>query len=163
MQSSSNRKNSDTEIHNLNQKLVLHMWEDSGDEHLHEGAQQHQRPKVHRKEVHSRHHHRSRHRKHHHEEQDRIDIYVPKKTGPPTKPKPSHVAISRRSSSMHSKKIKPIFLTTSLFEQAERGRRPSRAARIYFWAAFMVNNVWLLPHFVLFIHFGLAPLAQFPD
>ena len=85
---------------NSESKLVLHMWEDSTEEHL-----EHQkRHKSHR------HHHRSRHsRKHQNsDEADRIEIYVPskngRKTGPPTKPKPNVVLGRKSNSSMHSKK-----------------------------------------------------------
>ena len=94
MQSS---KNSD--LHNSNQKLVLHMWED---EHHENEARKHRDHK---------HHHRNRH-KHHsrdhkdHISEDRIDVYVAKRNlkGPPTKPKPNLVEYARKShSSLHSK------------------------------------------------------------
>ena len=58
-----------------NQKLILHMWEDSQESGHYE----------HRKQRH-------RHKKHHsHEKEDRIEVYARRsKAGPPTKPKPSH-------------------------------------------------------------------------
>ena len=107
-----------SEINNSNQKLVLHMWEDStgddqmishhdqqsvinGNNHLISHNKKHSK-ESHKKDNH-RHHHRSKHRSHHHHSasnsnehnrldlEDRIDIYVQKSPlkGPPTKPKPS--------------------------------------------------------------------------
>ena len=98
-----NSKNSD--LHNSNQKLVLHMWEDE-----HHDQQQNEN----RKHRDHKHHHRNRHKHHssrdHHKdhisENDRIDVYVAKRNlkGPPTKPKPNMVEYARKThSALHSK------------------------------------------------------------
>ena len=92
-----------SELHNSNQKLVLHMWEDENNHH--------ESQEMSRK--HHKHHHRNRHKHHssHKESEDRIDVYVAKRNlkGPPTKPKPNMVELARKSHSLHSKNSFPTF------------------------------------------------------
>ena len=96
-----------SDLHNSNQKLVLHMWqEDSGDEHSPErsAAKKH----IHKESHRHRHKNRHRHGAHsgHSRDEDRIEVYVQKKPalkGPPTKPKPNISEMARRAHSSHSK------------------------------------------------------------
>ena len=110
-----------SELHNSNQKLVLHMWqEDSGDDnptshHNNNSPENRKSSKQHiHKDSHRQHRHRNRHRHgggggsgHHRDShEDRIEVYVQKKPtlkGPPTKPKPNISEMARRAHSSHSK------------------------------------------------------------
>ena len=123
-----NMQTNNSELHNSNQKLVLHMWqEDSGDEnptshHNNNSPENRKSSKQHiHKDSHRQHRHRNRHRHgggggsgHHRDShEDRIEVYVQKKPtlkGPPTKPKPNISEMARRAHSSHSKQC---FLLTS--------------------------------------------------
>ena len=97
-----------SDLHNSNQKLVLHMWqEDSGDENSPDRNSK--KLNCAKKESH-RHRHKNRHRhgahSGHSRDEDRIEVYVQKKPtlkGPPTKPKPNISEMARRAHSSHSK------------------------------------------------------------
>ena len=109
-------QSNNSELHNSNQKLVLHMWqEDSGDENHQQHSPENRKSKHIHKDSHRQHRHRNRHRHgggggggsgHRDSNEDRIEVYVQKKPtlkGPPTKPKPNISEMARRAHSSHSK------------------------------------------------------------